>query len=80
LERKELEDDFDIDNPYRKGTPLYNNSYDYEDNPVYNARGDTSSDQEIDDIDIPKEVNKIASKRWNKPKILSHYSSNIEHA
>ena len=51
-EKEEIAEDFDVDNPYRKGVPLYNNSYDYENDLKYIPKGDTSSDKDIDEIDI----------------------------
>jgi len=79
LEEEEIKADFDVDNPYRRGVPLYDHSYDYETREKYFPKGDSSPEEDLDTLDLHAAAKRIAEKRPRSPEVMSHYSTNAEH-
>ena len=76
---KEAEEDFDVDNPYRRGVPLYKNTWDYERTEAYVPRGDSSPEEDLDTLDLHAADARRRAKMKVEPEIMSHYSTAAEH-
>jgi len=78
-EEKDAEADFDVDNPYRRGVPLYANSYDFEAREEYVPKGDSSPEEDLDTLDMHAANKRRHAKMKQRPEVVSHYSTAAEH-